>query len=423
MQRDYLHEVFDEIAQSLGRPRDSLSPFEDILRENWVDTREALAQMDEASFQNLGLPLMLQKKLLEKARSAPLEKSAPRSPAPKPQGDTPLADKPPSKPQKEEFSESQITALKDSLDLIYRTTLGSENLLNTYSLIHTLFTNLATNPTVPKYRTLNLANPKLSILNTASVQSLFKLVGFRPGENSTIVLPEEASLQGVEYSLALIFDYEEKLQKSLNNVGVAGFTSTTGQPPAPQSGDKGIWVGDALENLKMWRRSQLKPTCERNTHKVKLQPYTEAGGVRIGDPYAPVSKPLPDELSADEERGKVYLSPQERKELMKRFQDGPQFVNKRRAELEHLINAPVFTETAIRFRLPDGTMLQSQFSPLEKVHHLREELLKYFTPPPGQSLYLYTAPPPVRLEQKKFLTMTLEELNLVPRAIVHVGLE
>ena len=93
------------------------------------------------------------------------------------------------------------------------------------------------------------------------------------------------------------------------------------------------------------------------------------------------------------------------------------------------MNEPIFTETAIRFRLPSGEIIESYFSPIERVSHLREELDKvskqvitqHFKP--GRPWYLYTSPPMQKLELKKFAHMTLEELSLVPRSYVNVGIE
>jgi hypothetical protein len=62
--------------------------------------------------------------------------------------------------------------------------------------------------------------------------------------------------------------------------------------------------------------------------------------------------------------------------VSQKFTEGPAFSSKRKEELLKLLDTPVFTETAIRFRLPDGRIIQSHFSPIEKVHHLREEISK-----------------------------------------------
>jgi len=64
---------------------------------------------------------------------------------------------------------------------------------------------------------------------------------------------------------------------------------------------------------------------------------------------------------------------------------------------------------------------------VETVAHLREELERvpaaHQVFKPGRPWYLYTSPPMQRLELKKLTGLTLEQLGLVPRSYVNVGLE
>jgi hypothetical protein len=84
------------------------------------------------------------------------------------------------------------------------------------------------------------------------------------------------------------------------------------------------------------------------------------------------------ELSATEEHegDKAVFSAEQKKEILKLFTEEPSFGNKRKQELDRLLNTPVFTEVTIRFMLPEGEILESFFSPKEKVRDLREELSK-----------------------------------------------
>lgn len=84
------------------------------------------------------------------------------------------------------------------------------------------------------------------------------------------------------------------------------------------------------------------------------------------------------ELTANEEAegDSQMLTAEQKREILKMFTEEPEFSNKRKKELKRLLETPVFTETRIRFKLPDGSLIESYFSPVEKVKHLREELEK-----------------------------------------------
>lgn len=58
------------------------------------------------------------------------------------------------------------------------------------------------------------------------------------------------------------------------------------------------------------------------------------------------------------------------------FTEGPSFESRTRKELKQLMDTPLFTETKLRIKLPDGRILESRFSPRERMCHVREEVLK-----------------------------------------------
>ena len=56
--------------------------------------------------------------------------------------------------------------------------------------------------------------------------------------------------------------------------------------------------------------------------------------------------------------------------------EGPSFSNRTKKEFEQLASTPVFTETILRIEMPNGKILQSHFSPSEKVADVRREVEK-----------------------------------------------
>jgi hypothetical protein len=87
----------------------------------------------------------------------------------------------------------------------------------------------------------------------------------------------------------------------------------------------------------------------------------------------------------DQEDDKQGFTAEQRKEILRLFTEEPSFGNKRKQELERLLNTPVFTEAKIRFMLPDGSILESHFSPKERIKDLRDELEKVLVSKPRSS--------------------------------------
>lgn len=108
--------------------------------------------------------------------------------------------------------------------------------------------------------------------------------------------------------------------------------------------------------------------------------------------------------------------------------EGPSFSNRTKKEFEQLASTPVFTETILRIDMPDGKILQSHFSPGEKIADVRREVEKVeivhqYYKEQGGKWFLYTAPPFQKLELKRLKDHTLEMLDLVPRANIKIGFE
>lgn len=115
----------------------------------------------------------------------------------------------------------------------------------------------------------------------------------------------------------------------------------------------------------------IKPTVPRRSRWVSENQISEEKKMFESGQHTFVK-----ELSATEELegDKAVFSAEQKKEILKLFTEEPSFGNKRKQELERLLNTPVFTEATIRFIMPDGSILESHFSPKERVKDLREEL-------------------------------------------------
>lgn len=117
----------------------------------------------------------------------------------------------------------------------------------------------------------------------------------------------------------------------------------------------------------------IKPTVPRRTRFITESDIQEEKR-HFEATHAGFAKEL--HPTEDREDNKEFVTMEQKKEILRIFTEEPSFGNKRKQELDKLLNTPVFTEATIRFRLPDDSIIESHFSPIEKVKDLREELSK-----------------------------------------------
>eukprot|EP00511_Aplanochytrium_stocchinoi_P000689 CAMPEP_0204829628 /NCGR_PEP_ID=MMETSP1346-20131115/7900_1 /ASSEMBLY_ACC=CAM_ASM_000771 /TAXON_ID=215587 /ORGANISM="Aplanochytrium stocchinoi, Strain GSBS06" /LENGTH=407 /DNA_ID=CAMNT_0051959583 /DNA_START=124 /DNA_END=1344 /DNA_ORIENTATION=+ len=95
------------------------------------------------------------------------------------------------------------------------------------------------------------------------------------------------------------------------------------------------------------------------------------------------------------------------------------FQTKAMREMEQLKNTRVFTRTLIRIQLPDRSVVQAIFNPMEKLEAVATEVQKCFVDSIGndKTFYFYTTPPKKKLDMEK----RLEEQGLKPAALIYLG--
>ena len=104
------------------------------------------------------------------------------------------------------------------------------------------------------------------------------------------------------------------------------------------------------------------------------------------------------------------------KEYIKANQNGANFRSKRKVELEHLLKQKIYTKSLIRIKLPNSYNIEAYFSPLETLR----DVFKFVSDIAMGDVYLFTAPPRVVMKDKE-MSMTLQELQVVPTGTFHLG--
>lgn len=93
------------------------------------------------------------------------------------------------------------------------------------------------------------------------------------------------------------------------------------------------------------------------------------------------------------------------------------FTTKAMRDLEQLKKKKVYSHTVLAISFPDGYIVKGNFWPREKVSAVIQSLLSDVLVEGAMDFDLYITPPRTKLEPSK----TLEELNLIPAAKIHVS--
>ena len=148
--------------------------------------------LDEKSFSQMGFPIILQKKLLEKIELL-----------------------------KGGSSEAQPNVAQQSVDNLlndlYKQVFGSSNLIVTMQTLHMILGNLIQNPEEQKYKKINLANPKIAdkIARYPPAVALLELAGFVPQEINHLVFPAVSPqlLANLKFIVSLIEGFGNRIGK------------------------------------------------------------------------------------------------------------------------------------------------------------------------------------------------------------------
>ena len=212
------------------------------LKQNWLDTPQAFAELDEATLQTLGMPLALQKKLLEKAQAMRSGKGTSGSGHSQSGSGSmiPESSGPGSQPTTKDLAKN----VNEYLDLVYKEVLGRENFINTLKMLHTLLGNIAANPTEAKFKVIRLDKPALmdTLGKSPSSLKLLRYLGFLDSPRGYLEIPEKVAprVADINETLQLIEAFGNTIGRLpdltaatiSSQLGVASISSTAGRSNA-----------------------------------------------------------------------------------------------------------------------------------------------------------------------------------------------
>jgi len=160
------------------------------LKNNWIDTLEALLSLTPETVDKLNFPLMLKQKLNQKIAELK-EGGGSQTHHSSGQVQKKMDIEEESTPQQDIEADPQLKGnLENCLNELAKSVLGTENLLNTLNVMGKLVQNPLTNPEDPKFRVINLQNKKIQMLVGSQKPSLefFMRLGFFKNKEGNLVL-------------------------------------------------------------------------------------------------------------------------------------------------------------------------------------------------------------------------------------------
>jgi hypothetical protein len=396
-----------EIAEEIGKERESMEPFITILEENMCDTEKALQSTEIEELMELGLPkyicMKIQKKVSKKKSCLPF-----------------LAKKEEKKTvqtEKEErivIREESFKPLEDQLKVLLNEYISSKEKLDSLSMLKKILTNILENPENEKFRKLNFNNNTLfmNLWKFHELRRLLILLNFEVDQNSYYLktIPEEA----FSFILKRIGEEIEKAEKKIgSDFNPFQPTYRTNNPTF----DINIVSKMAKEDQPDYFNELTKLKKERENliknHKITQQ-------VKIFKKDFETNK-IKEEIDNDEipiniENGKEQLNELKQRMInfQKNFYDEITFSNSRKKEFEELSKKEVYLETFLRIKLPNRYTIEVNFHVNQKLGDLFELLDKYLIY--KKDYFLFISPFVKNKFDFSHSEKKFTELNFVPDA-------
>lgn len=405
----YARTLLHEIAKEMGKEPANMNKFAELLEENMCDTQQALASTAMEELVDIGVPKLVAMKL-KRRLNEPSEATK--------------------QPEEEKVEQAQLnTDKKDSpydfletqLRKIYDNYLTADEKLASLKVLQTIITNLLAHPEEQKYRSLKKNNSKLqqSLWRYLFMEQLFIMLGFEyDADSNSLYIPEERIDIGALIHLNdLIRDeIEDTENKPKMDPYKPGFSSTNPNfnivEVGEMSGYENSKFQEQLDKLKSERDQLMKH------HKISqnVNIYKKSGKPKLNSLITDTN-----EEKERKEINQVELNIFKKKiaEFQDKYMKDMKFSNARKKEFEEFLKKPLYLDSTIKIKLPNGYVIESNFSSNQRLSDVFGLLDQYLLYPDGY--YLYIPPNTKQKYQKQDVTTNdkrLIDLGMVPDAVL-----
>jgi len=252
----------------------------------------------------------------------------------------------------------------------------------------------------------------------SAVDLLFK-IGFTLRDNEVLHLSEERLNLGQAKELnSQLQSYKVKAQQVSFDPYKSSFTGVQADISVPDfvqhTGGEITSFAAKLDDLKRQRDDLVKPKIENKDVKIYKMNAQESINQFI-------SKLDTTTFDEEDTKSDAYLFREHAIKWAKQIEESQQFTSRRKKEFQDLLKKPLFTETRIRVRCPDMTILEARFSPKETLKNV-VDFVQGLLKDPSEPFYIYQSPP-IQKVTKYHWNKTLDEAECVPSALFYFALE
>jgi len=410
-----LKDFFYGIATEMGRPKESMDPVIKIFEENWYDSVDSIKDLDEEALAKMKVPLRLIEIIAKKlGKGKPEPQQQPTKMVIEEQKTNTAQ-----KPEDLAFLTSRTNKLNESLDQLKRETIRPQTLLDVLNILEKVSGNIAKDPANEQFRSLKLTNEKLkqNLFAYPAVFDILGLLGFQRKDEVLFLDAKDLNTSFLHQAITELgtlkiitseraaFDPYKSSFSSTTSVSIDNIKG--GQEPSSFD------FVDKLEQLKQKRLDAVKsyiedkqPTVFVLDTNVNLQSFISSRDTTM-------------EEEEEDTKTNDYIFKKEILKWVKEIEESQHFSSRRKKEFEQLLKQPLFTETKVRIKFPNNTVLEGKFSPRERVKNIVDFVRQYLVNP-NWDFYLYQTPPVQKITQYNW-TKTLEEAEMVPNVLLYFG--
>lgn len=409
----FAQQILYDIAEEIGKPKEVMNKFIDILEENMCDTELAIKGTSIEELNELGLPKFIAIKLTKKVGNN--KGFLPTSCLKKPKKELKMVLKEDIKVEK--IQDKSIVFLDKILKELFIQYISTQEKFNSLNLLEKILKNILKNPSNEKFRKLNKSNNKLymNLWKFNEIHDLIKNLNFKSENNFYFIEQKEINNKHFEYLIKKLDNELKIVEKKLNN-GFNPFKPSfrTNNPNfdmkvvGEMAKEEGSNYYTELQKLKNEREKLIR------NHKVNrnVKIYRREAKMEIEDEKDEKIIEIDEKKMERKEQG--LLLKRRFLEFQKNFYKEISFSNSRKKEFDEITKKNLNLETIIRIKLPNRYIIEANFHVNDKLESifnlLNENLIK------KEGYFLFVAPFVKNKLDFKDSQKSLSVLSLVPDA-------